>query len=364
MKELNLFKKRLKIVRGEGVYLWDDRGRRYLDLIAGMGVAILGHRHREYVSELSMQMEKLMVAGQSFQHEEKEELLDELSRFTRFEYVFISNSGTESVEASLKFARLYTGRSEIIAMVNGFHGRTYGSLSATWKPRFREGFGPLLPGFRHIPFNDVEAAKDAITRRTAAVILEPIQGESGIIPADREFIRAVRDLTIDKGALLICDEVQTGLRTGRFLAIEHYGVEPDIVTMGKGIGNGYPIGLTLLNFDVPRGKHGSTFGGNPMACKAAAVTLRILRRDGLIEKASRRMVRVEGDRVVACRGMGLMIGIVLREKVWKYVYSLQDRGILVGSAGSRVIRLLPPLVIQDGELKHGVDMINEVVNQA
>ncbi|WP_052296584.1 acetylornithine/succinylornithine family transaminase [Pyrococcus sp. NA2] len=359
---MSLYRKRLKIVRGEGVYVWDSEGKRYMDLIAGIGVAVLGHNHPEWAEELSSQLKKLTVAGPMFNHEEKEEMLEELSKFVNFEYVYMGNSGTEAVEAALKFARLYTGRKEIIAMVNAFHGRTMGALSATWKPKYKKDFEPLVPGFRHIPFNDVEAAKEAITRETAAVIVEPIQGESGVIPAKEEFLKTLRDLTEDVGALLIVDEVQTGLRTGKFLAIEHYKIEPDIVTLGKGIGNGVPVSLTLTNFDVERGKHGSTFGGNPLACKAVAVTLRILRREKLIERAEKKFIKIEASDVVMTRGKGLMIGVVLRKPVGRYVEELQRRGYLVHTSGQRVIRMLPPLIISEEQMREVKSAIEGVIN--
>ncbi|KUK17923.1 MAG: Acetylornithine/acetyl-lysine aminotransferase [Thermococcus sibiricus] len=362
MREMSLYKKRLKLVRGKGVYVWDENENRYLDAIAGIGVAILGHSNEELAIAINEQMKKLIVAGPMFHHEEKDEALEELSKFVSFEYAYFGNSGTEAVEAALKFARLYTGRKEIIAMTNAFHGRTFGSLSATWKKKYKEGFEPLVPGFKHISFNNIEVAKEAITKETAAVIVEPIQGEGGIIPAKEEFIKTLRDLTQDKGALLIVDEVQSAFRTGKFLAIEHYKVQPDIITMGKGLANGTPIGLTLTNFDIPRGKHGSTFGGNPLACKAMATTLKILRREKLIEKTKEKGISIEGDKVIMTRGKGLMLGVLLKENAGKYVETLQERGLLVNTAGNRVIRLLPPLIITKEQMLWIKETIEGVLN--
>ncbi|HII67882.1 MULTISPECIES: acetylornithine/succinylornithine family transaminase [Thermococcus] len=359
---MSLYKKRLKLVRGKGVYVWDENENRYLDAIAGIGVAILGHSNEELAIAINEQMKKLIVAGPMFHHEEKDEALEELSKFVSFEYAYFGNSGTEAVEAALKFARLYTGRKEIIAMTNAFHGRTFGSLSATWKKKYKEGFEPLVPGFKHISFNNIEVAKEAITKETAAVIVEPIQGEGGIIPAKEEFIKTLRDLTQDKGALLIVDEVQSAFRTGKFLAIEHYKVQPDIITMGKGLANGTPIGLTLTNFDIPRGKHGSTFGGNPLACKAMATTLKILRREKLIEKTKEKGISIEGDKVIMTRGKGLMLGVLLKENAGKYVETLQERGLLVNTAGNRVIRLLPPLIITKEQMLWIKETIEGVLN--
>jgi len=363
LREMPLYRKRLRLVRGEGPYVWDSEGNRYLDLVAGIGVNVLGHAHPDWVAEMGAQMGKLVTAGPMFEHEERDEMLEELSRWVDYEYVYMGNSGTEAVEAAIKFARLYTGREEIVAMTNAFHGRTLGSLSATWKAKYRDGFGPLVPGFRHIPFNDVESAKEAVTDRTAAVIFEPVQGEGGIVPAKEEFVKTLRDVTEEKGALLIADEVQSGLRTGSFLAVEHYGVRPDIVTMGKGIGNGFPVSLTMTDIEIPRGKHGSTFGGNPLACKAVSVTLGILRREKLVEKAGEKFIEVKGGNVVTTRGRGLMVGIVLKKPAGKYVEELQKRGILVNTAGSRVIRLLPPLIIGD-KLKYAREVIEDVLGES
>lgn len=362
MREMNLYRKRLNLVRGKGVYVWDENGRRYLDAIAGIGVAILGHSNEELAKTVAGQMKKLVVAGPMFHHEEKDEALEELSKFISFEYAYFGNSGTEAVEAALKFARLYSSKKEVIAMTNAFHGRTFGSLSATWKKKYREDFEPLVPGFKHIPFNNVEAAKDAITKETAAVIVEPIQGEGGIVPAKKEFIKTLRDLTQDNGALLIVDEIQSAFRSGKFLAIEHYKVQPDIVTMGKGLANGIPIGLTLTNFDIPRGKHGSTFGGNPLACKAMATTLKILRREKLVERAREKSIVIEGDRAIMTRGKGLMLGVLLKENAGKYVEKLQERGLLVNTAGNRVIRLLPPLIITKEQMLWIKETIEGVLN--
>jgi len=362
MREMNLYRKRLKLIKGKGVYVWDEDGNQYLDAIAGIGVAILGHSNEELASAISEQMKKLVVAGPMFHHEEKDEALEELSRFLSFEYAYFGNSGTEAVEAALKFARLYTGRKEIIAMTKAFHGRTFGSLSATWKKKYREGFEPLVPGFKHIPFNNVEAAKDAISQETAAVIVEPIQGEGGIIPAKEEFMKTLRDLTEENEALLIVDEVQSAFRTGKFLAVEYHKIKPDIVAMGKGLANGVPIGLTLTNFDIPRGKHGSTFGGNPLACKAMATTLRILRRERLIEEAEEKSITIEGDKVIMTRGKGLMLGVLLKENAGKYVEMLQERGLLVNTAGNRVIRLLPPLIITKEQMLRVKETIEGVLN--
>lgn len=362
MRELGVYGKRLRLVRGKGPYVWDDRGRKYIDAIAGVGLAVLGHAHEVVARAVSEQMSLLPVAGNMFLHRPLDELLEELGRWVKYEFAFFSNSGSEAVENAIKLARLHTGRSEVVAMVNGFHGRTLGALAATWREKYREGFGPLPGGFRHIPFNDIEAAQGAITNETAAVLVEPIQGEGGVVPAKREFLKALRELCSERGALLIADEVQTGLRTGSFLACQGYGVEPDIVAMGKGLANGLPIGLTLSNFDVPRGKLGSTFGGNPVACAAAAACLRVLRREQLVQRAAGKFFEVRADKALMTRGRGLMMGVVLREPAEPYMLKLQEGGILVNTAGERVLRLLPPLIVEQ-ELQQVRAALEGVLNE-
>ncbi len=362
MKEVNVYNKRMKIVEGKGAYIWDEEGNRYFDALTGIGVAILGHKNEKVMNALKKQVEKLVVAGPMFTHEEKGEFFTELERHICFDYSFISNSGTEAVEAAIKFARLKTGKKRIISMTNAFHGRTLGSLSATWKQKYKKGFEPLVDGFDHIPFNDIEKAKEEINDETAAVILEPIQGQSGIIPAEQGFIEAVRDLTRDKEALLIDDEIQSGLRTGEFLAIDHYDIEPDIVTMGKGLANGVPIGLTMCNFDIPKGKHGSTFGGNPLACKAAAATLRAIEEKGLIEKISKKSIDFECDEVIKTRGRGLIKGAIMQKTVDEYMPELEKEGIITGVSGNRIIRFLPPLTSTEEQMTWLKEKFEEITD--
>ncbi|HXF68612.1 MAG TPA: aminotransferase class III-fold pyridoxal phosphate-dependent enzyme, partial [Thermoflexus sp.] len=262
--------------------------------------------------------------------------------------------------AALKFARWRTGRAEIVAARRAFHGRTMGALSATWNPAYRQPFEPLVPGFRHIPFNDIAALEAAVGPQTAAVILEPIQGEGGVWPADPAFLQAARALCDRHGALLIFDEVQTGFgRTGRWFAAEHAGVLPDLIAMGKGMGGGFPIGAVAFPADwgpLPTGAHGSTFGGNPMACAAALAAIETIHAEGLVERAAQlgavfqeRLRRIRSPLVREVRGRGLMIGVALRTRATPVLRRMMEDGVLALPAGPDVVRFLPPLII---ELEH------------
>lgn len=288
------------------------------------------------------------------------------------ERVFLSNSGTEAVEAALKFARAATGRPGVVAFRRGFHGRTMGALSATWRKELREPYEPLVPGFSHVAYNDVEAIERAVTDATAAVLVEPVQGEGGVYLPTAEFLAAARSACDRVGALLIVDEVQTGLgRTGRRFAIERWGVAPDVLTLAKSLAGGVPVGATLTSPAVEErfvGSHTSTFGGNPLACAAGLAALRVLERDRLWERAERlgeqglgylRGLSVPTVREV--RGVGLMIGIELKVRAAPLLDALTAEGVLAISAGANVIRLLPPLVIPETDWVHGLETVGEVL---
>ena len=291
------------------------------------------------------------------------------------ERFFLCNSGTEAVEGAFKFARLVTGRTGIIATLRGFHGRSMGALSATWEPHYREPFAPLVPGVTHIRYNNLAAADDAINETTAAVILELVQGEGGVHPANEEYIQGVARLCRERGALLIVDEIQTGFgRTGTLFASEQYGVEPDILCLAKSLAGGVPMGAIGLGRRVvesgriSKGVHGSTFGGNPLACAAALATLDILTREQLAERAARlgayalqRLRAIRSPLIREVRGRGLLLGIELTRKVQPYLEALTERGILALPAGPNVLRLLPPLVITEAQLDRVIDAIAELL---
>jgi acetylornithine/LysW-gamma-L-lysine aminotransferase len=276
------------------------------------------------------------------------------------------------VEAAFKFARISTGRKNIVAAMRAFHGRTYGSLSATYNKKYREGFEPLVPGFSHVAFNNIEALDKAVNEETAAVILEVVQGEGGVYPATAEYIQAARRICDERGALLIVDEIQTGFgRTGKMFAIQHFGVTPDLLTCAKSLAGGVPMGAVLIGADVKNltpGVHGTTFGGNPLSCAAANAALTVIEEEDLPRQAlvkgaylMDRLAEIESPNIREVRGMGLMVGIEMKQKVAPYIKVLQEKKIIALNAGMTVIRLLPPLVITYGQIDHLVDVLKEVL---
>ncbi len=367
-------KREIALVRGEGPYLFDSDGRRYLDAMSNYGVAILGHADPEYAAALADQLGTLTTGHQSFYNDVRALLLEELARvappgLTRF---FLSNSGAEAIEAALKFARVATGRPKIVAARRAYHGRTLGALAATADPKYRAPFQPLGLAAVHVPFDDADALATAVDGETAAVILEPIQGEGGVYPASDAYLRAARDLATERGALLIVDEVQTGFRTGAPFAIDRAGIAPDLLCTAKGLANGFPIGLTMATeavaANLPAGTHGTTFGGNPLACRAALATLSILRdRDlyarsaALGEQIVARIAELGSPKVRQVRGRGFMIGIELKERVTPTLRALQERGVLALPAGNLTLRLLPPLVWDEAQVDELMEALGTVL---
>ena len=372
----------ISLVRGQGVYVWDDTGRKYLDCITGHGAAILGHAHPAIQESVSEQSRTLMTCPGAFANDKRAEFLTELigvmSRNTNGDYgnVFLCNSGTEAVEAAIKIARYQTGKPGIVAVRNGFHGRTMGALSLTWSKKYREPFQPLIPGVRYIPINDLQAAEEAITGETGAVVVEPIQGEGGVVEMHNEFLSGLSDLCDAAGARLIFDEVQTGFgRTGDWFAFHSTPVTPDIVALAKGIAGGIPMGAAVMRSGMQQlssGAHGSTFGGNPLACAAGLGVIRTIRERGLVRR-SRELgefarehleEHLAGSEMVReIRGRGLMIGIQLRRRVTPVLKALMKQGILAMPAGSTVLRLLPPLIIGKTELKKVLDSVESILTE-
>ncbi len=364
----------LSIVRGEGAALWDDRGRRFVDLGATHGAGSVGSSNPDVAAAVAEQARTLLYLGSGYRNPVRTAFLERLLGLLprSLERVFLSNSGTEAVEAGIKFARSATGRSKVVAARRGFHGRTMGALSATWRRELREPFEPLVPGFSHVPFNDAAALDAAVDDATALILLEPVQGEGGVHVATPEYLRAARAAADRTGALLAFDEVQTGIaRTGRMFAFERWHVVPDLLLLAKSLAGGVPIGATVTTADVERrfrGSHHSTFGGNPLACAAGLAALDFAVRERLPERAERlgavartELARLPPERVREVRGLGLLIGIELRENVAPYLAALEDRGYLAIPAGATVLRLLPPLVIADAEWAAGLAAIREVV---
>ena len=351
-------KRQLAIVRGEGALLYDEEGREYIDCVGAQGSANLGHGNAAVADALAAQARTLASCTELFYNDRRAELYDVLAAVLppSLDRVFLCNSGTESVEGALKFARAATKRSGVVATMRGFHGKTMGALSATWGPEYRDVFGPLVPGFSHVPFNRPEALDAAITAETAAFIVELVQGEGGVRPATREFIAEAARLCRDRGVLLVFDEVQTGFcRTGTTFALEQYAVVPDILCLAKSIAGGLPMGAIAFSRavgELPKRSHSSTFGGNPLACAAAIAAIGEMRRLDLATRARERGAQlldglraIRSDKVREVRGLGLLAGIELKENAGPTIKALQEEGILAMGAGPTVVRYLPPLVI-------------------
>ncbi|WP_038071303.1 [LysW]-aminoadipate semialdehyde transaminase LysJ [Thermus scotoductus] len=366
----------LLLVRGQGARVWDAEGHEYIDCVGGYGVANLGHANPEVVEAIKKQAETLLSMPQTLPTPTRGEFYRTLVSLLPPELnrVFPTNSGTEANEAAIKFAWAHTKRRKLVAAMRGFSGRTLGSLSVTWEPKYREPFMPLLGPVEFIPFNDVEALRKAVDEETAAVILEPVQGEGGVRPATREFLEVAREATREKGALLILDEIQTGMgRTGRRFAFEHYGVVPDILTLAKALGGGVPIGVAVMREEVaksmPKGGHGTTFGGNPLAMAAGVAALRYLERTRLWERAAElgpwfmeKLREIPSPKIREVRGLGLMVGLELKEKAAPYIERLEkEHRVLTLQAGPTVIRFLPPLVIEKADLERVVEAVRAVL---
>jgi len=356
-------KRGLVLVRGEGATVFDSEGRAYIDCVGGQGMANLGHGNAAVADAIAQQARTLASCTELFYNDRRAELYDVLAEIlpATLDRVFLCNSGTEAVEGALKFARAATKRTGIVATMRGFHGKTMGALSATWGPEYRDLFGPLVPGFSHVPFNKPEALDAAITQDTAAFIFELVQGEGGVRPATHPFAQEAARLCAERGALLIVDEVQTGFgRTGTLFAIEQYGLVPDILCLAKSIAGGMPMGAVAFSRKVgelTKRSHSTTFGGNPLACAAAIAAIGEIRRKDLATNARERGAQlVEGlrgirsDRIREVRGLGLLVGVELKENAGSALRALQDEGVLALGAGPTVVRFLPPLVISESEI--------------
>jgi acetylornithine/LysW-gamma-L-lysine aminotransferase len=366
-------KQPLVIVRGQGASLFDADGVEYLDCASGHGVANLGHAHPKIAEALYKQASTLITLFESFPNDKRAELMKKITSLVEgLDRVFLCNSGTESVEAAFKFARLSTGRKNVVAAMRAFHGRTYGSLSATFNKKYRDGFEPLVPGFSHIPYNNIEALDKVVNEETAAVILEVVQGEGGVYPANVDYLQSARKLCDERGALLIVDEIQSGFgRTGKMFAVQHFGVTPDLLTCAKSLAGGVPMGAVLIGHKIKNltpGVHGSTFGGNPLSCAAAVAALAVIEEEDLPGQAAakgayliEKIKKINAPSIREVRGLGLMIGVEMKQKVAPYIKMLQEKRIIALNAGMTVIRLLPPLVISYQQLDHLVDVLTEVL---
>ncbi len=372
-------RKPIEIVRGKGALVYDSEGREFVDCTGSYGTCIVGHAHPKVAGAICEQASKLISCHASTYNDTRAKFLLSIESISLpgLSRVFPSNSGAEAIECAIKLARKKTGRRKIVAMKGGFHGKTHGALSATWDGKYRKSFEPLVPDFVHISYGDPEAAKVVVDRDTAGVLVEPIQGEGGVRVPPPDWLATLRDLTTDSGVLLITDEIQTGFgRTGKMFACDHYGVVPDILCLGKGIASGLPIGLTIASDDVMNtlsvGEHSSTFSGNPIVCAATSATIEVLQEELLIERAQRngeylksqlRQV-AERNRVVReVRGLGLMLGVETRFDVHQILTNALGRGVLLLDAGRNIIRFLPPLCIETGQIDHVVSVLRECLER-
>jgi acetylornithine/LysW-gamma-L-lysine aminotransferase len=376
----NVFAKRpVVITRGKGALLWDINGKEYVDCMGSYGVALLGHSHKKVVAAVCKQAEKLISCHASLYNNKRTEFLQKLVSITPkgLNKAFLSNSGAESVECAIKLARKYTGKPEIITVMGAFHGKTMGALSATWDKKYREPFKPLVPEFSHVPPDNLEKLTEAITDKTAAVLLEPIRGEGGVRVPPSEFLPGVRKICNEKDVLLILDEVQTSFgRTGRFFACEHWGVTPDVMCLAKPFAGGLPIGITVAKEHVmsalKTGEHSSTFSGSPLVCAAACAAIDALVKDKLADRAANLggYFKAKLDELQAkykivkeVRGLGLMLGMELRYDVRNIILKTMNRGVLILDAGRNVLRFLPPLVIEKEQINKTISVLDEVIGE-
>ncbi|MBA4407263.1 aspartate aminotransferase family protein [bacterium] len=372
--EVDVYPRRdVTLVKGKGARLWDDRGNEYIDMAAGISVANIGHGNEKLTKAIADQAAKLVTCPNTFYSDQKALFLEKLFEIVpkNFTRAFLTNSGTEAMEAAIKFTRLNTKKTKFIAAMKGFHGRTMGALSATYKNEYREGFGPLVPGFTFVPYNNFEKLSASVDDDTAGIILEPVQGEGGINIGQKEYFQKVRQLCDEKNILLIMDEIQTGFcRTGKMFAIEHLEIEADMMTVAKSIAGGFPMGAILCSdkITIEKSKHGSTFGGNPLACAAGIASIDFMLENKLWEEAEakgqyfkEKLEKHQLSKVREIRIIGLMIGIELKDKVQPVLQELLKHNIIALPAGTTVLRMLPPLVIGYEDLDTVVEKLAEIL---
>jgi acetylornithine aminotransferase len=373
----------ISIVRGRGAKVYDLEGREYVDFVGGIAVNLLGHGHPDLVLAIQKQAAQLIHTSNLYYTEPQVKLAQMLVDHSFADRVFFCNSGAEANEAAIKLARRYShekygaGRFEIITMKQSFHGRTMATLTATGQDKVQKGYEPLVPGFSYVPFNHLSELEQAVTDKTAAIILEPIQGEGGVHVASREYLKGVRELCTQRDILLIFDEVQTGMgRTGTLFAYEQLGVQPDVMTLAKGLGGGVPIGACLATAPVANaftpGSHASTFGGNPLACAAALAVLRVL-LDGPVLDQARRMGEYLSKGLSECkdrhhivrdvRGLGLLQGMEVEMDAKTVVGNCLKRGFLVNAAGEHVLRFIPPLIISQPDIDRLLEVLSQIFDR-
>ena len=367
------------IEKGLGSHVWDVEGKEYIDCMGGYGVALVGHRNERVVNALKIQLDKIITVHSSFYNKTREEFLETLISISPkgLSQVHLNNSGAEAVEAAIKFARKFTGKKGMVAMRGSYHGKSMGALSLTFSPKYRKSFQPLVEKVEFTPFGDIESLRSAIDDDTGFVIMEPIQGESGIHVAPDGFLQDVRKLCDEKEILLIFDEIQAGLgRTGRMWASEHWNTIPDIMCLAKGIAGGVPMGVTLVRPDIlsciSKGEHSSTFGGNPLSCAAGTATIQALTQDGLIENADKlgkkfreglEALKAKHQIIREIRGKGLMIGIELKFEVKDILMDGIKNGVLLLYSGRNILRLLPPLVFTEEDITKVLETLDVLLTK-
>ena len=369
----------LTIVRGKGSLVWDINGKEYVDFMSGIGVALVGHSNDSVVEAIRNQAARLITCHGTFYNDARAEFMERLVKASPkgLSKALLTNSGTESVEAAIKLARLHTSKSKIVSMKGAFHGKTYGSLSATWNKKYRDPFGPLLEGFEFADYGDPQSLAQLVDSDTAAVLAEPIQGETGVIVPPPDFFKQVREICDRSGSLMILDEIQTGLgRTGKMWASEHWGIVPDIMTVSKGLGGGLPIGAAIATAEVAGnlkgGEHTSTFAGNPLSCAAASAVLAFITRNDLPSKArlmgeamKSGLSRIaSGHKLVKeVRGLGLMLAMQSRLDIRSQLLSAEEKGVIFAYSGRDTFRFLPSLVIEEGQVSRGLAVLEKVISE-
>lgn len=374
-------RKKVVFVKGSGMKLWDADGKEYLDFLAGIAVNGIGHSHPELAEAICRQSSKLMHVSNLFYVPQQPMLAKKLVELSGLDKAFFCNSGAEANEAALKLARKWgntkrSGRYEIITAKHSFHGRTLAAVTATGQPKYHSGFEPMMPGFKYVPYNDFDALKKSISDATCAVMLEPVQGESGVWPASKEYMVNVRKLCDDLGILLILDEVQTGIgRTGKWFGFQHYDIKPDIMTLAKTLGGGFPIGSCLATNSVAEvfepGSHASTFGGNPLACTAALTTIDIIEKNDLINNSmnmgaymKESLIKLQKSRndIKDVRGLGLMIALEFnRDDIQDVVVKCMNQGLIVNGIGTNIIRFVPPLIVNQNDIDNAINILANVL---
>ncbi|HEY9577217.1 MAG TPA: acetylornithine transaminase [Pseudobacillus sp.] len=364
-------------VSAKGAWLTDNSGKKYLDFTTGISVCNLGHVPDNVKQAVNDQLEKFWHTSNLFQIELQEEVAKQLTGASGLDLVFFANSGAEANEAAIKLARKATGRSKIITFVDSFHGRTFGTMAATGQEKIKTGFGPMLEKFEYVPFNDLKALKKAIDEETAAIMFEIIQGEGGLNAGEPEFLRQVEQLAHENGSLVIVDEVQTGIgRTGKPFAFQHIGLNPDIVSSAKGIASGLPLGAIIGKKELAEafspGSHGSTFGGNPVSLAAAKATLETIFNNSFLEEVTKKGDKLSSllaealssmPQVKKIKGKGLMIGIEMNEEAAPFIPAAREKGLLILTAGTNTIRLLPPLNVTEAEIDQAATLLVETIKE-